>query len=88
MDLNFAESLAVFLQNYGIYAFCSITLIGYALKDRALRKSEQEKFELALSIAPLADRLGDMLEKAARASARARRLYDSAPPAPSSGDEP
>lgn len=81
-SLNVAQSLAVFLQDYGIYAFCSITLIGYAMKDRQLRQSEQEKFELALSVAPLAERLGAMLEAAARARrTRHTRTNDSTPPA-------
>lgn len=76
MDLNFAKDLAGFLQTDGVYAFCSLALIGYAIKDRQLRKSEQEKFELALEIAPLADRLGTMLENAAKAAARGRRLRE------------
>lgn len=86
IDLNFAEKLAVFLRDYGVYATEALLIVAVVFLFRWGRREAKEKFELALSIAPLADRLGSMLENAARARAtRNTRNADSSPP-PSLGD--
>lgn len=77
--LDFATKLAVFLRDYGVYATEALMIIAIVVLFRALRKSETEKFELALSIAPLAERLSEMFEAAA-AKARSRSSRESSPP--------
>jgi hypothetical protein len=79
VELNFAEKLAVFLRDYGVYATEALLIIAVVYLFRVLRRSETEKFELALSIAPLADRMTDMMERAA-SRARARHNQSSPPP--------
>lgn len=57
---------AEFLKEYGPYAVASIALGAVVVLWRALRKSEQARYELALKIAPLADKLATMIANAAR----------------------
>lgn len=85
LNLNVAQSLAVFLRDFGGYAMASLFLIGYVWRDRQLRVSDREKFELAMSIAPLAEALVEVLEHTAN---KARiRSYNSRPPPSAGGGE-
>lgn len=69
-DLNIAKGIAEFLKEYGIHAFATFLMLALIYVHRMWQKSEQEKFKLALSIAPLADAMTDLVQSAARAKAR------------------
>jgi len=79
MDINVLKAFAEFLQNYGSYAFETLLVFALVYVHRQWQKSEREKFELALSIAPLAEAMTSLVQNAARAKAKR-----SSPPPPSS----
>jgi hypothetical protein len=69
-EFNFLKQLADFLKEYGVHAFASISLFVNAYLFRELRSSDREKFNLALSIAPLAEAMTALVQSAAKARAR------------------
>ena len=84
VDLNLAEKLAIFLRDYGVYATEALLILALVYLFRIYRQSEADKFELAMSVAPLTEALMEMLE---HVGSQARiRSYNSKPP-PKSGEE-
>ena len=77
-NLNIAQALAVFLRDFGPFATLALALLAIVFLFRELRKSDREKLEIAMSVAPLAERMTDMMERAG-SRARARRNQSSPP---------
>lgn len=74
MDIDIATRLAVFLKEYGGWAVASLAILALVIRDRDYRKSEREKYELALQIAPLTEKLMVFFQ---RASQRRRKKQPS-----------
>lgn len=79
MDLDIATRLAQFLQQYGGWALSALLILALVKRDHDYRRAEREKFELALKLAPLADKMLALVERAAKAR---RRQRDTPPPEP------
>jgi len=73
MDVDIAAHLAKTFQDYGIYAVTSLAVFAIVFLFRALRKTEREKFDVAVKLAPLVERLTEMLERAAQARAARKK---------------
>lgn len=65
-DVTGLSQLAEFLERHGIHAFAALLLVAVVVLHRQLRRVEREKFELALMLSPLAEKLTKLLEAGSR----------------------
>lgn len=71
-SLGFLEKLKSFLADRPEYAFLACCIFVIIVLWRTLRREQREKYDLALRVLPLADKLQHMLQRAAEKRAVSR----------------
>jgi len=81
-SISYLSQLKDFLADRPEYAFLACCIFVIVILWRALRKEQKEKFDLALRVLPLADKLQNMLQRAAERRAVSRPPAPLPPPSP------